>query len=483
MLHGCIILSASGKTLLYSVVGAYALQPRLRPESLTSLLTTIQDFTGGPDSAFVQIESVGVSLQQQGSLIVAVLCEPSEETQSCARLTALQLLHTFSAQFSSRAKEIDEEHRRHISSAASSYTFQSATQDQHTAAIRTLDVFLSFERQVVQPLLLRPRLGTSCLAPLDACSTALRSMLIDEAGDGKACSVIYPGLAKSGHPLGIFAGAHTPSVWSAVSTAAATLCQRLVRASYSGEGVPEQSAVMAFPSLADAASNCLHVLVHAVHIGSGAGCVVLFYSAVTPPLSKVETTGPDTMPLATEPALARKASVKDERQPQPSPLTRLLSLLGRAWGSSRQSCAISDASSVSEKQRSQQHVSQGHFSSKVVRLPSAAVPQDLYAATKQVVVSLNSAFIAAVDAASQQQDKLSSLFHPTVMKQDDTPVDLEITTPRSGNEFPNAALPTHESTRRSLNSSLTGSRKRVSLEPIGESALPPEETAYRLVEH
>eukprot|EP00965_Chrysotila_dentata_P173825 5738088-Pleurochrysis_carterae.AAC.2 len=167
----------------------------------------------------------------------------------------------------------------------------------------------------------------------------------------------------------------------------------------------------------------------------GAGCVVLFYSAVTPPLSKVETTGPDTMPLATEPALARKASVKDERQPQPSPLTRLLSLLGRAWGSSRQSCAISDASSVSEKQRSQQHVSQGHFSSKVVRLPSAAVPQvrllvlihravevqghvhDLYAATKQVVVSLNSAFIAAVDAASQQQDKLSSLFHPTVMKQ------------------------------------------------------------------
>jgi len=218
-LHAALILTRLGKPLLYCAVGAYAKSPTLRPASLAGLLSTMQDMTGHPPTATSMVGNVHLALVEAGGTIVAVLYTASDsatrpaltaredvqaskgEADGCscgdavssewhatARLTGQQLLRAFRARYGPLVASLEAEHEHQIKAAVAAYTFQSATKASDEDGVSTLSQFVAFQRTYVQPLLMQPRLQSSCIRPLCQCSTMLRGFVLQPRDASTAVS-------------------------------------------------------------------------------------------------------------------------------------------------------------------------------------------------------------------------------------------------------------------------------------------------------
>jgi len=305
-LHGCLVVTKQGRTLLACTVGAYAQQPALKPASLGALLATMQDLSGSPPDAFLELGGVGIALLEAERVIVGVLCDPAHEM--CARLVGRQVLCAFLARFGRLLPEMEAEHAREITAMLSSYTFASATKESDGAgAARTLPPLASFQRESVQPLLLGPPLTAALLRPLlSAHAGAIRAYLLElgpalepeqpapppppppppPAAPGAPTPVIgsVAGLATvllevepraGGGLLSAWAGPHLPSVWAALSAHVGRRC--------AAGGATAAEPVCETLALADCVEggtgHCLHVAALPVALPDAAACVVLFYGA------------------------------------------------------------------------------------------------------------------------------------------------------------------------------------------------------------
>lgn len=321
---GCLVVTKQGRTLLSCAVARYAQHPVLKPASLGNLLATMQDLSGSPADAFVELAGVGVALLEEERVIVGVLCEPSHRAGAC--LVGRQLLHAFRARFAHLLPAMEAEHAREISEMLSSYTFASATQQSSEAACAlTRPQFIGFQRDVVQPLLLHPPLTATLFGPLFAShAQSLRAFLLEPKPPPQSTpAVIFkpddlpddlpavmdgpPELAVllSARPEGpmaaqaAWAGPHMPPVWAAIAAHAhhhfgGRLHSQAPdpdalnpRGAGDAAGTPTGAAThthadgclsLAFPACTDPGSGlCLHAAVGPLDLPPAGGYVVLFY--------------------------------------------------------------------------------------------------------------------------------------------------------------------------------------------------------------
>lgn len=277
VLHGVVLLTKLGKCLVDCAVGKYVQRP-MRTAQLCQLLATMQDLSGSPASAYVELAGLGpgtgVVLLEAQRVIVAVLCDP-QQGKSAARLAGKQILSSFCRHFGQQVRALEAAQERELQEALGKYTYSSATLELQEHG--TLPVFANFVQAFAQPVLLKPTLVPAVLRPLLELPDALRAMLIDP-GAAAADQVMLATEPCVQRLLVHSAGEHVPVLWRIVRAHASALCSHRASAT-DKQNLKQRTATLAFPSLRDADGSCLHVALRQVRLPPGGGCLLLFFEA------------------------------------------------------------------------------------------------------------------------------------------------------------------------------------------------------------
>ena len=290
-LHAALVLTRSGRCLVYCAAGSYSQNPILRTGPLAQLLTTMQDLAGHPHgSQYIELQGVGIVLLEGYHVIVGVLCDPgSENVVDAARLVGMQALNIFGKLYHSQVQKLDEEHVAESTAAINSYTVHSATQNigdgvDATDAALTHPSFTAFRQGVLQPLLLREPPGETWLQPLLRCGQSLRAFLVNPAPLRAQEWVLLHTPPRADRPLAHCAGPHAAAAWHDVLYHAKTaLAAHPADRSAATDRQNRRSplAVIAFPEM-KLGGVCLHAAIRPVRIMPAGGCLVLFYESPVP---------------------------------------------------------------------------------------------------------------------------------------------------------------------------------------------------------
>ena len=305
-LFGCVILTSLGRCLVQCSVGGRA-EAELQTSALCQLVATLQDVGGKPPFGYIELQGVGVVLQEGHRVIIAVLCHPTRG-QASARLAAMQALNVFGKLFHAEVDALADAHEREANAAINSYTFHSATQSRDAGErLETLPAFAEFQRGCLQPLLLRPPSARLWLAPLLEPAGALSAWLVNPSPLRSEQPILLgpppppprPS-SSSSLPLAAFAGPQLAAVWDAALEQARALLQARAMATDKQNKKPRLAA-LAFPAAAAAAAAaaatgtqrgpaggaadaaCLHVALRPARVAPGGACLLLFYQAPPPP--------------------------------------------------------------------------------------------------------------------------------------------------------------------------------------------------------
>jgi len=319
-IFGCVVVSKQGRTLLSCSVGQYAQSPALRPAGLGNLLATLQDLGGSPSSAVLELGGIAITLFEEQRVILGILCAPASASQ--ARLLGRQLIHAFISRFAELIPVMEAEHAQKIGMMLSTYTCDSAArQSDETNDSMTLAAFQSFQKHVVQPLLLRPTLTPALLTPMlrtfahSLCMFVVepkpQSIAVMATHQKKAIGRIHA-LSKevsiliasestsSTASLCRWAGPHSPPIWSAVSEQVFRSCSRqpdhssVVTGGHRAHGRAEAeitpivvdadahqriSSGLVFPTVTDPhdTAMCLHSAITSLAMPPEGACVLAFY--------------------------------------------------------------------------------------------------------------------------------------------------------------------------------------------------------------
>ena len=280
-IHACLVFTRSSKLLVHCAVGGYAQRPTLDAAPLCTLLATMQDVAGHPQSGYVELHGTAAVLLEGHHVVVAVLSDPSTDTVGTARLIGMQALNVFGKLFHNEVQALDSEHEHEMSAVINSYTFHSATghADAASDGTMTLPAFLSFRQSYLLPLLLRAPPEDQWLKPLLCVSSALRALLLNPAPPASHDGVLLA-TARTSRPLAMHAGAHMPAVWAEVVTQALGVV-RLLSTATDKQNKRAKLAHLAFPALS-CGGLCLHVSIRGVRLIPGGGCLVLFHEGHLP---------------------------------------------------------------------------------------------------------------------------------------------------------------------------------------------------------
>lgn len=296
-LFGCVILTSLGKCLVQCSVGGRP-ESELQTSALCQLVATLQDVGGKPPFGYLELQGVGVVLQEGHRVIIAILCHPTHG-QASARLAAMQALNVFGKLFHAEVDSLADAHEREANAAINSYTFHSATQSRDAGErLETLPEFAEFQRGCLQPLLLRPPSARLWLSPLLEPAGALSAWLVNPSPLRSEQPILLgPPSHPSSLPLAAFAGPQLAAVWEAALEQARALLQARAKATDKQNEKPRLAA-LAFPATsvhaaiassarcgsANAAAGvvCLHVALRPARVVPGAACLLLFYQAPPP---------------------------------------------------------------------------------------------------------------------------------------------------------------------------------------------------------